>query len=206
MILRLGAAASLLLGVAAIMLYVMELGLVPWAATPRRHVRVMKDRIEVPARYESVSFDDMVALPRRAPIRRYAELERRAVTVEGVVQQFGRAPDGDYHLDVVPRNDPDGHFVPYFAAEITPAFTRGSATWTIERLAERLRPRGGTRTGLEQPPRRARVSGWLMYDGAFEGSPPLPGHPPIATSWEIHPVTRLEVWSDSLDRYEEIAR
>jgi hypothetical protein len=45
-----------------------------------------------------------------------------------------------------------------------------------------------------------------MYDAPYEGAPPPPGMPHHLTSWEIHPVTRVEVWSDSLGRYEGIPR
>ena len=206
MILRLAATASVLLGLAMITLYVMELGLAPWSPAPERHVRRMKNRVAMPAAYEPIRFEDMAVLPKRAQIARVTAMEGRAVSLEGYVQGFGRAADGDYHLDLAPWVDTTGHLVPYLSAEITPQFQRGSETWTFERLAERFRPRIGSRTGWEEPPRKARVSGWLMYDAPYEGATPSHGMPPHATFWEIHPVTRIEVWNDATGRYEEFAR
>ncbi len=206
MILRLATATSVALGLALISFYLTEVGRAPWSGAGERHVRRMKERTAVPDHYEPVSFDDMAALPVRAPLSEYAQLERRAVSLEGYIQQFSRAPDGDYHLDIAPRVGSTGALVPYLSVEMTPRFQRASSTWTLERLAERFRPRSGSRTGWERPPRRVRVSGWLMYDEPYEGTQPPPGRPPHVTFWEIHPVTRLDVWNDSLARYEEFAR
>ena len=206
MILRLVAAGALALGLSTSSLYLMEMGKAPGSSAAERHLRAMKDRVGEPAACTPTTFEEMTALPRRAALAEYAEIERRGVSLEGYVLGFARAADGDYHLEFAPRLDPEGKLVPFLSAEIAPQHQRGSRTWTCERLGERFRSRYGGRTGWEQPPRRVRLSGWLMYDAPYEGARPSPGFPPHLTSWEIHPVTRVEVWNHSLGRYEEFAR
>jgi hypothetical protein len=66
-------------------------------------------------------------------------------------------------------------------AEVTPRWLDSHPTWTASRL-EQL---GKDRTKM-------RVSGWVMYD---------PEHPPHlgktrGTLWELHPITKIEVWSE----------
>ena len=53
-------------------------------------------------------------------------------------------------------------------------------------------------------PPRVRISGWLMYDFQYD-APFLPQKAPILpgpahrrlTGWEIHPVTRIEIWDEA---------
>ena len=206
MLIRVAAAVSLMLGITILMLYLDDIGKAPWSARPDRHLRAMKDRTAQPDAYETMSFERMIALPRRAPVAAYQPLERHAVSLAGYVQRIGRAPDGDIHLDFADTLDAEGHMVPYLSAEITPQWHRGSSRWRTERLAALLRPYFGGATRWDAPPRLVRLSGWLLYDFAFEGAPPARGFPPHVTSWEIHPVTRIEAWDDSLVRFVEFPR
>src|SRR5439155_220320 len=79
-------------------------------------------------------------------------------------------------------------------AEITPQWHRDSGTWRYERLVDVLRPIYGGVTTWDRGPRRVRLGGWLTYDFEYEGSRPVAPFPPHLSFWEIHPVTRIEVW------------
>ena len=168
-------------------------------------MRAMKDRTEIPAAYAPITYAEMASLPHRPTLAERASIERRGVSLEGYVQVFGRAADGDFHIDVAPGLDPDGHLVPYATAEITPGL-RGSSSWRFERLVERFRPYRGGRTTWDLRPRRVRLSGWLMHDFPYEGSKPVFGYPPRVSQWEVHPVTKVEVWDEALARYDEVPR
>ena len=206
MILRVAAALSVVLGATILAFYLTLVGKAPWSEPEERHLRAMKDRAGEPRGYAATTFEALAALPRRAPRGEYAAIERRAVSLEGYVQRMERAPDGDIHLDFAPALDPAGRLRPYVSAEITPQWHLGSSRWRYERLVWLFRPRFGGREPWDAPPRRVRLSGWLLYDYVFEGAPEVPGFPPHIAVWEIHPVTRIEGWDDSLGRFTEFAR
>jgi len=64
-------------------------------------------------------------------------------------------------------------------AELTPAGQDNHPDWRIDRL-QKLAKRGV----------RVRVSGWVYYDAADRGAL---GKSRV-TLWEIHPVSRIEIW------------
>lgn len=205
MILRLAAVAALLFGVALLATFVHALERGPFVSPAGRHQRAMKDRTAEPASYEAFSFADLGALPRDLPIPEYARIERRAVTVECYVQRMFRALDGDYHLDIAPvPGSAAGRQHYYAAAEITPQWHRDAPAWRFEALAARFRPLWDA-GAWDRPPQRARLSGWLMYE--YEHSV-VPGgkYPPLISAWEVHPVTRIEVWDDARGAFEELSR
>jgi hypothetical protein len=200
----------------ALLGYLYLLGELPTSPPAARHLRAMKDRAAAPAAYDPLVFADFEALPHGRPPAEVATLEARGVSLEGYVQTLLRASDGDVHLGVVaaarPANASDEIYV---SAEITPQWQRGSKTWRYEPLLAALRPDGGGATAWDGGPRRARLSGWLLYDYQYDGA-----HPPTAperlrllgptserlTGWEIHPVTRIELWSDARGAWEEYRR
>ena len=207
MTLRVAAATALVLGLTTLLLYLGDLGKAPWSDPAARHLRQMKDRTATPATTVPFTIDAMAALPRRAGLAVYSAIERRAVTVEGYVQRRVRAGDDDIHLDFAPVTlGPDGPLVPFLSAEITPAWHRGSTAWRYPYLVEAMRPIFGGVTQWDQPPRRVRLRGWLTYDYPFEGAPAKKGFPRHVSFWEIHPVTGVELWDDSLGKFVEYPR
>jgi hypothetical protein len=207
MTLRLAAAAALALGVTTLLLYLHFLGKGPWADPRARHMRAMKDRTSAPDSFAVYSFEAFTNLPRRAPLATYAALESRGGTIEGYVQRIRHAPDNDVHLDLANESrGPDGPIQPYLVAEVPGPWRARSSTWKYERFVEVLRPTRGSVTPWDQGPRRARLSGWLMYDYAHEHRRPRPERPVAQSAWEIHPVTRIELWDDSLRRFVEYPR
>jgi hypothetical protein len=202
-ILRIAAVVSLLMGAALTTAYFYVMGKGPLARPASRHLRAMKDRATTPSVYGPMTIDGIAALPRGESYAQYASLEARGVAVEGYVERMIRATDGDYHLDL---SGPAGLKAPYLVVEVTPAFQRGSTRWAYESLVAALHPFSGGPTPWDGGPRRVRVSGWLLYDFQHEGMRPRLGFPPAVGSWEIHPVTRLEVWEPSVARFVEYPR
>ena len=205
--LRVAAGLALVVGVGFLLAFLHVLGKGPFASLEQRHLRAMKDRTTAPVTIEAYDFERMAALPNGLSVAEYSAIERRAVSVEGYVQRIVRAPDGDYHLDFAPETyGNQGPLVPFFAAEITPEWHLGSRTWRYEPLTVMFRSVFGLETRWDQPPRRVRLSGWLMCDYEYEGAKPVFGFPEHLTHWEIHPVTRIEAWDDSLAAFVDVPR
>jgi len=208
--LRIAAALALLLGAAGLIAYLHLLGKGPLVTLEARHLREMKDRRDPPRVTQPMTSADFQALPHDWSVAEYSALERRGVTFEGYVPRMLRASDDDVHLEVIPGWDSTGaERSAYTTAEITPAFRLGSATWTYEALARAFRVNGGAVTPWDSGPRRVRITGWLLFDYQYDQRPDLRStrHDPARlTGWEIHPVTRIEVWSDSLGAFAELAR
>jgi hypothetical protein len=177
-----------------------------------RHLRAMKDRVAVPAATDTVTLADLASLPHRRPLAEVAALERRGVTFEGRVQRLLPASDGDLHFELAPPgaalDAPDRvALTAYATAEVTPAFRRRHPGWTVEGLARALRPNLGTETPWPGGPRLARVSGWLCYDHQYDDPVPdslIARGAPRVTGWEIHPVTRIEVFDAALGAWSEV--
>ncbi len=201
MILRLVAGLALLLGIAALAAYLLLVGRGPLASPAGRHLRAMKERRDAPTAVMPFTLADFHALPHDAPMAEVAALERRGVSLEGYVQRMLRASDGDTHLEIVvtPRA-PGGPDTAYVTAEIAMPWRRGSRAWSYESLLAAFRPNHGGATAWEAGPRRVRVTGWLLYDFQHDVRPSQYSliHGSRVTGWEIHPVTRIELWDDSL--------
>ena len=210
MTLRVVAGVALLLGAGALLAFLTALGELPLASDDARHLRAMKDRVAAPTVIAPTSLEGMVALPHRRPVAEYAAIERRGVSLEGYVQHFMRANDGDFHLEISVRPVSQGDWNrEYISAEITPQVRATSDHWTYEELVERLHPLLGGVTPWTDGSRRVRISGWLLYDWQYD-NPPLGGQrqksAPRLTGWEIHPVTRIEIWNPDSTRFEELTR
>jgi len=167
----------------------------------------MKQRAAAPDSFRPITTADLASLPRRGPLAEASALEARGVAIEGHVQSMLRASDGDIHLDVAPGSSgPDGPLAPYAIAEITPRWRHGSRAWGYERLLSEFRPISGGVTRWERDPRRVRLSGWLLYDRPHEGQAARRAGAPAVASWEVHPVTKIELWDDSLRAFREYPR
>ena len=225
MTLRVAAGLALAVGIGMLFSYFYWIGESPISGGDERHLREMKERTFAPDTVVPYSFAAFVALPHGRPLVEFAAIERRGVSLEGYVEHAELSSDGDYHLSLgpppphpptVPSPTPPPSstvFLPILTAELTPRWQRGSTTWQWEPLLAALRPQ--TRGGLPWPsrPRRVRVSGWLLYDFQYDEPflknqrPHLPAATPYRlTGWEIHPVTRLELWDDSLLAFVEYPR
>lgn len=210
MTLRIAAALVLALGIAGLMGFLHLLGEGPFARPEARHMRAMKDRSVAPTEAAPTSVSLFDSLPYRRPLAEYAPFERRGVVMEGYIKHMLRAPDGDIHLEVTATASEPGVPVPYATAEITPQWHRGAARWEYESLRAAFRSgSGGDVSRWQDPPRRVRLTGWLMYDFQFETRRPDLTRGPSElreSGWELHPVTKIEIWNDALAAFVEVPR
>lgn len=171
-----------------------------------RETNRLKNRTDLPSSYHAVTFDAVAALPyphdkphrhdwTADHLNEIAAFEGTAVRVIGYIvalkpQTGGSgestnchwtgAADVDWHIALVGeagKGEEESVVV-----ETTPRIRRNHPGWT----APRLRP-------WVDAPEPVRISGWLMLDpehrnhlGHYRG-----------TLWEVHPITRIEVWRDS---------
>ena len=209
---RLVAAVSALVGIAAMAAFLQVVGKGPWAGLEARHLREMKDRDESPVTVETVTPPDLYALPRHLSVAEYSGIERRAVALECRVRHMQRASDGDLHLEC---RAPDSTDARYVTAEITPVWRGRPAPagfdvpgWGYDQLAATFRPRVHYPAPWPGTPARLRITGWLLYDeggDVIERFFHLP-RKPRPTDWEIHPVTKIERWDDRLASWVEVRR
>ena len=210
MTLRIAASLALTLGLTGLLGFLQVLGEGPFATPQARHMRAMKDRGGAPPDAAPVSFARFDSLPFRRPVAEYAPLERRGVVLEGYVRHMLRAPDGDIHLEVTATLPGPGAHLPYATAEITPRWHGNAPRWSYESLRAAFRSRsGGAATRWHDPPRRVRLTGWLMYDFQFESRRPdltRPASEERLSGWEVHPVTGIEIWNDARAAFVEVPR
>ncbi len=210
MTLRIAAVLALGLGVTGFMGFLHLLGEGPFARPAARHMRAMKDRRTAPRETESIAVARFGTLPYHAPLAGYEPIERQGIVMEGYVKHMLRAMDGDIHLEFTADPPVYGTEPLYATAEITPQWQHGAARRSFESLREAFRSgSGGDATRWRDPPRRVRLTGWFMYDFQFESRRPDLTRAPIeqrVSGWEMHPVTKIEVWNDTRATYVEVPR
>jgi hypothetical protein len=181
-----------------------------------------KLRLHTPASYTPITFEEMIALEPACPYRdsQAAEINRqegRAVAMEGYLVEVKQLADGKTYLHLLRRGDihleiasaPDFHPQEDSAhrviCEVTVPFQWRRKDWNLEGLAPlaglvrddligHSYP-GGTPGGA-----RVRISGDLLDDFVHC----VAVGDTRATAWEIHPVTKIEVWDDQAKRFEPV--
>jgi hypothetical protein len=168
-----------------------------------------KNRVDVPATYHEVTFDAIAGLPvpnvhttrkawtaadRALAATQIVPFEGVAVSVAGFMVNnhmsqvkvegaektncdFTQAAEVDWHIPLAGasrQQEKDSVVV-----ETTPRVRKDHPNWT----PARVNPFVNSTTSV-------RISGWLMFD------PDHPSHIGTfrATLWEIHPITKIEVW------------
>jgi hypothetical protein len=164
-----------------------------------RYLIEQKNREEVPSHYESLTFAEFLALP--ALTDHYTEQDwtfvrlasQRAVSLEGYIAEvrqifdgpmYGEWPwEGDLHVHLRDRPQsqcfPSGPRHDQIVTEVTPHFQPPQTGWSETVLRD-----------LCDRQVRVRISGLLLHD--YQHTDGVTRW--RATPWEIHPVTRIEVW------------
>jgi hypothetical protein len=215
------------LGLTALLGYLQVAAKGPFANAESRHLRAMKERVVPPDTLAPVTHADFAAMPAGLPLERYAPMERHGVTIEGYVQKMFYSPDGDLHLEITPgERRPGSRDTVYVTAEITLPMRHRHEGWTYATLYAAFRPDLGVGPRPHAAPRRVRLGGWLTYDFQYDGlrrpadparmlwnrfglSRPYRPHGAISiwprlSGWEVHPVTRIEVWDDARGGFGEV--
>ncbi len=162
-------------------------------------LRYQGARVAVPTHYIPMTFTEFFGLPalpeeyEQAEWTTVREYTQRAVSLEGFIAELRRSTSDEMgllkwggngihvHLREAPqpRCSPDGDRSKQVVAAVTQAFQPPKTGWSYDALLD-----------LCGRQARVRVSGWLLHDfehvrdfGALRGS-----------AWEIHPVTKIEVW------------
>jgi len=158
-----------------------------------------KTRVTIPSHYERLTFSGFLALPSLdaeydqsdwTTVRAYTQ---RAVSLEGYIVELMPSRDGDIRADLrdtrQPRCFPGGQRQAQLVARVTPAFQPPKTGWSYDVLLDLCQRQAGV-----------RLSGWLLHDfqhvkdvGDGRGS-----------AWEIHPVTKIEVWDPTRQRWEAL--
>jgi hypothetical protein len=198
------------LGAATLGVALVLLGRAPGLPEATRHLRAMKDRDDPPADVRTLTMADFAHLPPDLSLPRRAALEAHGVRMQGWIQRIVLSADGDLHLELVEKPRlPGGRDTAYVVAEITPPWRRQARAWAYESLLVAFRPNHGGPAAWEAGPRAVRLTGWLLFDPPYH-------HPvstwlqlngaPRRTGWEIHPVTRIELWDDAAAAWRELVR
>ena len=165
-----------------------------------------KNRIDVPSTYHQVTWNALAQLGypvagktrdtwTPAQLQEIAPYEGVAVTVEGYVVaiknqnkapgestncHFYQAVDVDWHVALV-ESVGDGEKTAV-VVETTPRMRKVHPKWTIQALTPWL--------NADKP---VRISGWTLLDPEHRND--LNRY--RSTLWEIHPITKIEVWDGS---------
>lgn len=203
-VLTFAAGAAVLVGALAI------LGRAPGLPEHTRHLRAMKDRDDPPSQVRTITMRDFEALPHHLPLAARGALEAHGVQMSGWVQRVVLSGDGDLHLEFAEnRRSREDRDTAYVVAEITPPWRGQTRSWAYESLLVAFRPNLGGRAPWEAGPRRVRLTGWLMLDQPYDRPVStwlLQYGTPRVTGWEIHPVTRIEMWNDGDGTWRELRR
>jgi hypothetical protein len=181
-----------------------------------------KLRLHTPASYIPISVDEMIDLQPGCPFQETQvpeidRLERRAVVMEGYLVRVEQLADGktyahllrrgDIHLEI--DSEPD--FLPAESSaervicEVTVPFQWRHERWNLEGLAPLAGWVSDSLIGHSYPGgtpggARVRLSGYLLDDFVHC----VAVGDSRATAWEIHPVTKIEVWNEKSRRFEPL--
>lgn len=170
-----------------------------------RDTNLRKNRTDLPSAYHDVTFDAIAQLPyptgpkhrhdwtavQLAEIQRFEGVAVRTVgylaalkpqnggSGESTNCHMTRSSEVDWHMALVEtlgQGETESVVI-----ETTPRIRRNHAAWTV-----------ATVNRWVDQDTLVRISGWLMFDPEHRNH--LNKY--RATLWEIHPITRIEVWRD----------
>jgi hypothetical protein len=197
-------------GAAALVGALALLGRAPGLPEQTRHLRAMKDRSDPPSAVLDYTMADFASLPHHIPLATRSAIEAYGVRMTGWVQRMVLSGDGDLHLELAENRRHLGERdTAYVVAEITPPWRTEARGWAYESLLVAFRPNRGGRAPWEAGPRRVRLTGWLTLDHPYDRPVStwlLSYGAPRLTGWEMHPVTRIELWDEPAGAWRELRR
>jgi hypothetical protein len=177
-----------------------------------------KNRVSVPCSYSPITVDEMLALtplpaavralPDTDPRKQYLVAEEaKTVVLDGFLAMAkdggqegvncGSATRLDTHLELVDTDaiDPSQNRSQHVIAEITPWFHEAIPSWSTDDVGKYASYVNVYKaSGQKNPPGRIRVSGYLFFDEAHvSGAASWRG-----TAWEVHPITKIEVFENGV--------
>jgi len=196
-----------------------DIGCRDYSMSMRVNLLRKKLRLKIPTSYQDLTLQEMIDMKPGCPYedsegREIRRMERRAVRLEGYLVKVEQLADGKTYLHLVRRGDIhleiglSKDFEPLRDAsqrvicEMTVPFQWNHKKWNLEGLAplagmvrddliDHIYP-GGTSGGT-----RVRISGYLLDDFVHC----LAVGRTRATTWEIHPVTKFEVWDEKAGKF-----
>jgi hypothetical protein len=182
-----------------------------------RRAYVKKNRVQRPCTFEVLDVAKVLDLkPLPADVRSLGStdvrlaylnnLESRAVRLEGFLAMVkksskegvncGSTTRVDLHVETVDNDTEDPKTIrPRLVVnEVSPWFREAIAAWTHTNLWQFASYRGGYSGTKQRDPAKVRIYGWLFYDDAHVSDGAVGAW--RGTAWEVHPITRIEVFEN----------
>jgi hypothetical protein len=176
-----------------------------------------KNRVTVACSYEPTTVDQILELDHLpANVRALPTSDKRVTylnTVEGksvVVDGYlAMVKDGgkegvncgsttrvDIHMELVDTDsaDPKTNRKSHVVTEITPWFEESISAWTEATMAQYSSYSNGYSGSMHRPPTHVRVYGHMFFDDAHAKDGSVGTW--RGTEWEVHPITKIEVWDN----------
>jgi len=176
-----------------------------------------KNRIEIPCTYSTITIEQILALKnlpknvRTLPagdqrITYLQGLESKSVMAEGYLAMVKRSAEEttncnsstrkDLHVELLAADagDPKNQRYKVVVTEVTPWFGENHTSWTVTELGQYASYKGGYGGSMLRPPTKVRIYGWLFFDNIHADAHSIGNW--RGTAWEIHPITRIEVWEN----------
>jgi hypothetical protein len=173
-----------------------------------------KNRVTIPCAYEPTNVDQLLqldhppanvrSLPANDKRLQYLQaLEAKAVMVDGyvaLVKDGGQEgvnckPSSrvDVHMELVDTDvmDPKKNRPTHVIAEVTPWFKEFVAGWSKSNLAQYASYVDDYSGVIQHTPAHVRIYGWMFFDEAHAGNGSKTWR---GTEWEVHPITKIEVF------------
>ena len=177
---------------------------------------IQKNRVTVPCGYESTNVDQILqldhppgnvrSLPAADKRLTYLKaVEAKAVMVDGymaLVKDGGQEGVNckpttrvDVHMELVDTDslDPKTNRPTHIITEVTPWFKESITGWTKSGLAQYASYVDDYNGPMQHPPAHVRIYGWMFFDEAHAGNGSKTWR---GTEWEVHPITKIEVWDN----------
>jgi len=182
-----------------------------------RLANLQKNRLKIACTYTVMTFNQILKLknlPRG--VRSLATTDPKAVYLKKMESQpvvveayLAMAKNGgkettncnskdrtDIHVetDGTDAGDPKEARDQVVVAEMTPWFIEKNSSWTLDTVKQYAAYRPGYSGTMQHPSTKVRIYGWLFFDNWHSGDGSIGTW--RGTAWEIHPITRIEVWEN----------